>query len=203
MRKLIYSVTCTADGFIADADGACDFFRMEGEHAADLLEDFPETVPAHLHEVLGVPRGNRRFDAVLMGRSTWEVGASIGLTSPYPQLKQYVFSRTLRETPDPAVELVADDAVARVRALKEEAGKDVWLCGGAALAHALFEEIDELILKVDPVVIGSGVPLFRGRVKPARLEVTERRSYANGFVRVHARVVHPSRSGRLARSMVG
>jgi dihydrofolate reductase len=127
----------------------------------------------------------------------------IGLTSPYPQLKQYVFSRTLRETPHPAVELVADDAVARVRALKEEAGKHVWLCGGGALAYALFGEIDELILKVDPAIIGSGVPLFRGEVEPARLEVTERRSYANGFLRVRARVVYASRSGRLARSTDG
>jgi dihydrofolate reductase len=36
------------------------------------------------------------------------------------------------------------------------------LCGGARLAGALYDEIDELVLKVNPVVLGTGTPLFRG-----------------------------------------
>ena len=190
MRKLVYYVAITIDGFIARDDGSFDCFLSEGEHLADLSNSFPETIPAHLRGLLGVRAENQRFGAVLMGRATHEVGSRIGVTSPYPHLRQYLFSRRLKESPDQAVELVSEDAVAKVRDLKRQAGKDIWLCGGGELAAQLFPEIDELILKVNPVVIGSGIPLFRGTVAPATLELTDSKSYSNGFVLLHYRVKH-------------
>ena len=69
-----------------------------------------------------------------------------------------------------------------MRALKAEAGQDIWLCGGAELAGALFIEIDELILKINPVVIGSGIPLFDGAAENRPTVLTEHKVYANGFV---------------------
>ena len=189
MRKLIYYIACTADGFIAREDGSFDCFLSEGEHFADLLKYFPETVPSHLRAVLGVDTGNQHFDAVLMGRKTYEVGVKAGVTNPYPQMKQYLFSRSLPKTPDVAVELVSTDAVAKVRELKQESGKDIWLCGGSELAKQLFPEINELILKVNPVLIGAGIPLFRGEIKTAALEVVDSKNYDNGFRLVHYQVV--------------
>ena len=190
MRKLIYYVACTVDGFIARLDGSFDCFLTEGEHFADLFASFPETIPSHLREVLGVQAENQRFDAVLMGRTTYEVGASVGITNPYPQMQQYLFSRSMKKSPDEAVELVSGDAVGKVRELKQGVGKDIWLCGGGELAGQLFAEVDELILKVNPVVIGAGVPLFRGEVKATAVVVTEGKSYSNGFRIVHYRVKH-------------
>ena len=159
MRKLIYYVACTVDGFIAREDGSFDCFLTECEHPADLLESFPETIPAHLCGMLGVRAENKWFDAVLMGRKTYEVGLEVGVTSPYPHLKQSLFSGGMSESLDEEVQLVSGSAVARVRDLKQESGKDIWLCGGGELAARLFPEIDELILKVNPVLIGSGIPL--------------------------------------------
>jgi len=188
MRDLKYYVACTVDRFIAREDGSFDFFLAEGEHFTDLLESFPETIPGHLREALGVHAGNRWFDAVLMGRATYEVGLKIGVTNPYPHLKQYLFSRSMRESPDPAVQLVSGDALAAVRALKEQAGKDIWLCGGGELATTLFPEIDELILKVNPVLLGSGIPLFSGVIEQTSLELAESKSYSNGFLLLRYRV---------------
>jgi hypothetical protein len=42
-------------------------------------------------------------------------------------LRQYVVSRTIRESPDPAVEIIAGDPLAKVRELKQEDGKGIWL----------------------------------------------------------------------------
>jgi dihydrofolate reductase len=161
---------------------------MEGEHFADIFGHFPETIPGHLRDVLNVHGENQHFDSVLMGRATYEVGLKIGVTSPYPHLRQYLFSRSMAESPDPAVELVSGDALARVRELKQEEGKDIWLCGGGELATHLFPEIDQLILKVNPVVIGSGIPLFRGAVETAALELADSKRYGNGFMMHRYRV---------------
>ncbi|MBW4635929.1 MAG: dihydrofolate reductase family protein [Iphinoe sp. HA4291-MV1] len=190
MRELKYYVACTVDKFIACEDGSFDFFLMEGEQVAYLLENFPETIPAHLRDTLGISAENKWFDVVLMGRRTYEVGLKEGFTNPYPQMKQYLFSRTLKESPDKNVELVSTDAVALVRKLKTQTGKDIWLCGGGDLATTLFSEIDEMILKVHPVLLGSGIPLFSGVVKQTKLELTDSKIYNNGFMLLHYRVKH-------------
>ena len=80
MRKLIYYVARTVDGFIAREDGSFDCFLSQGEHFADLLRDFPETIPSHLRQALGVRVENWHFDAVVMGRKTYEVGVAVGVT---------------------------------------------------------------------------------------------------------------------------
>ena len=69
-----------------------------------------------------------------------------------------------------------------VRQLKAETGKDIRLCGGGRLAAGVFGEIDELILKINPVVIGSGVPLFAGAVDTKRAGLLVHTVYTNGFV---------------------
>jgi dihydrofolate reductase len=84
-------------------------------------------------------------------------------------------------SPDPAVTLHTADPVDLVRRLKAEEGRDIWLCGGGALAGALIGEIDELILKVNPIVIGSGIPLFEGVATLRRAEPIEHTTYPNGF----------------------
>jgi dihydrofolate reductase len=185
MRKLVYYVAVTADGFIAAEDGSYDAFLFEGPQAADLLADFPETMPTHLRAPLKITAPNQRFDTVLMGRATYEVGLKDGVKSPYSHLEQYVFSSSLRESPDPAVRLVSSDAVKLVRSLKAREGRDIWLCGGGKLAASLATEIDELVLKLNPVVIGAGIKLFGGAVAPIKLALKERKIYDNGYLRLH------------------
>jgi dihydrofolate reductase len=70
-------------------------------------------------------------------------------------MKQYVFSRSLKESLDRNVELVSKDHLAFVRELKQQPVKDIWLCGGPDLATTLFSEIDEMILKVHPILFSN------------------------------------------------
>src|SRR6185503_3533372 len=173
MRALRYYVACTADGFIAHADGSFDGFLMEGEHVADFLESY------------------KWFDTVLMGRKTYEVGLREGKTNAYPMLRRYVFSRTMKASPDPNVTLISQNTVEVVRGLRREAGKDIWLCGGADLAGTFSREdlIDELVLKVHPVLFGSGIPLFAGAIQQSALQLVDSKVYGNGVVLLRYRVV--------------
>lgn len=172
MRALTYYVATSLDGYIADADGGWGDFPAEGDHIAHFFESLAW------------------FDTVLMGRVTYEAGLAMGVTNPYPMMRQIVFSRSMTESPDPAVELCAGDAVERVAQLKAEDGKPIWLCGGAALARSLWRAglVDALIVKLSPVVIGRGVPLFGGDgVDPSRLVLHRSERFESGVMRLHYR----------------
>lgn len=165
MRTLTYYVATTLDGFIAGRDGGDPsgpdgFFTVTPDYLEHMIAAYPETLPVHARQALGVTAPGTRFDTVLEGRRSYQVGLDAGVTNAYPHLRHLVFSRTLGRGADPSVEIVDGDPVATVRRLKEEDGKGIWLVGGAELAGALYPEIDELILKVNPVTIGAGIPLF-------------------------------------------
>lgn len=181
MRKLKYYIASTIDGFIAHEDGSFDGFLMEGEHVSDYLAAL------------------QQFDAVLMGRKTYEVGVKEGVTNPYPHMKQYVISRTLKTNPGEAVTVVADEVDDLVRNLKAEPGQDIYLCGGGELAKTLLaaQHIDEIILKVNPVLFGTGIPLFASGQPPiptTRLQLSDHNIYSNGLVLLFYNVLYDSAS---------
>ncbi|GAA1600386.1 dihydrofolate reductase family protein [Streptomyces globosus] len=165
MRRLVYYIATTLDGFIAGPDGADPtgpngFWPIAEDYIEHLVAEYPETLPVHARQALSVTAEGTRFDTVLEGRRTYEIGLAAGITDAYPHLRHLVFSRTLTELPDPAVELVSADPVATVRELKQQDGKDIWLIGGGELAGSLYAEIDMLVLKVGPLTLGDGIPLF-------------------------------------------
>lgn len=94
-------------------------------------------------------------------------------------------SSSLRQPPDLAVHVIERDPLSFVRQLKERPGRALWLCGGGKLAASLFDAIDEVIVKINPLLLGAGVPMFAGEVRPTALRLIERKVYANGFVRMH------------------
>ncbi|MFI1382235.1 dihydrofolate reductase family protein [Embleya sp. NPDC020886] len=165
MRKLTYLVGTTLDGFIAAEDGGFDFFPVGEDVVAHLVAEYPETLPAHIapHVGVGPDTEFRHFDTVVMGRATYEPGLHAGFPNPYSHLRTYVVTGSITESPDPAVTLVADDPVAKVRELKAEpTGKGIWLAGGGRLAGTLMGEIDELVIKTYPILIGTGIPMVSG-----------------------------------------
>lgn len=158
MRELTYSVATSLDGLIAAPDGDFSAFPVEGDHMAVLFDEFVDTMPGHVLRALGREAHGERFDTVVMGWNTYTPALDVGIDSPYPHLRQIVASRTRRELPV-GVEH-SPDPVATVRELKAEEGAGIWLAGGGALAASLVDEIDRLILKINPLVLGSGIRIF-------------------------------------------
>jgi dihydrofolate reductase len=185
VRKLIYFIASTVDGFIADPDGDFGFFPLEPALLNFVAAEFPETLPTHVRAHLGLDAPNRVFDTLVMGRGTYEPGLALGVTSPYAHLKQYVFSRSAKPAPEPEVEIVSGDPVELVRRLKREDGLNIWLCGGGDLAAQLLPEVDEVIVKVNPVLAGNGIPMLRGDFNPTGLALLSTRPLDDGVVVLH------------------
>jgi dihydrofolate reductase len=114
----------------------------------------------------------------VMGRKTYELtrthrGASMrGVTS-------FVFSRTLSQSDCPGV-TVSDDPSRTIPALKEEAGKDIWLFGGGELFRSLLELglVDRVSVAIVPVLLGGGLPLLPDSLSRAQLRLEEERVYS-------------------------
>jgi len=180
MRELTYYVAVSLDGYIAGPDGQYDAFPMEGDHMQVLMDEFTETLPVHVQDALGLTVRDPRFDTVVSGWNTYEIGPREGFPSPYSHLRQVVATRRHR-VDVPGIEVTADP-VATVRAMKEEDGLGIWLCGGGDLAATLAPEIDRLILKRNPVVLGAGIPLFAGPYEPRAFRLEGTRVFESGVV---------------------
>lgn len=185
MRELTYYVAVSIDGFIAGPEGEFDFYPTTEAYAASMNAAYPDVVPSHIREqvdLADVP--NKHFDTVVMGRGAYDPALKEGFTSPFGHLRQYVFSRSLTESPDPEVTVVATDPLEKVRELKAEEGLrlGIFLCGGGQLAGQLLPEIDKLVIKNYPVVAGSGVPAFATDFNPTQFTLTGCQSFDNGCV---------------------
>ncbi|MCH9648802.1 MAG: dihydrofolate reductase family protein [Deltaproteobacteria bacterium] len=166
MTTLTYYIAASLDGFIAHDDGSFGGFSWDDEVVSDFLADLGS------------------FGTVLMGRKTYEVGLREGKTSPYPAMRQVVFSRTMQKSPDEAVEIVGGEIVEFVQLLKAKVDKPIWLCGGAEVASALMGAglVDSVVVKLNPVLFGSGIPLFHDVVDQTALELKATKVYDCGVV---------------------
>jgi len=145
----------------------------------------------------------KTVDVILIGRKTYEAMLGYGQTS-YPGAKNYVFSRSKKKSAaltktlaskkksDKNVEIVTADATKFVGDLKQKKGKGICLFGGGELAKGLFEAdlIDEVILNIHPVLLGSGIPLFHEMKKQIDLEFLDCLILKGGYLAVTYRVKH-------------
>ncbi|GAA3149550.1 dihydrofolate reductase family protein [Streptomyces rectiviolaceus] len=166
MRKLTYFVAVSIDGFIGDRSGDAESFMpfVDEEFLEFLKAEYPETIPTEGRRMLGLQDLEKKhFDTVVQGRGSYRLALDADITSPYGHLREYVASTTLDKSPDPNVEIISGDLVRKIRELKREDGEfGIWLCGGAKVAGELRDEVDELVVKTYPVLLGTGMPMFGG-----------------------------------------
>ena len=175
MRKVVFGGAVSLDNFIARKDGGVDWLLWSKE-MNQIMKDKWATI-----------------DTMVMGRKTYEVAQRMGGGPKHPGVKTYVFSRTIKKPNTAELTFIADDAAAFVRRLKEEEeGRDILVMGGGVLAHSLFEAdlIDELGFNLQPVLLGSGIPLFYEMSRQIDLELKESQQLSNGCVYVTYKVKH-------------
>ena len=164
MRKLVLSVAVSLDGLIEGPNGEYDWCIIDPDF--NWKEFF------------------NRFDTVFVGRKTYEMSLAMGGSPPgFPKFKEYVFSTTLDKVRDGSI-LIKENIKAEVENIKNEKGKDIWLFGGASLTTSLmnFGLVDELLLAVHPIILGSGKPLFKNISERINLRLTDSKSYSSGLL---------------------
>jgi dihydrofolate reductase len=168
-RRIHYQVATSLDGYITGPSGEIDWIVPEPTF------DFE----AHF----------ARFDAFLVGRRTWQEMQGMG--GPVPPGQVIVFSRTLRQADHPKVEIVADGVEARLRALRAETGKDIWLFGGGELFRSLLElgQVDTVELAVIPVLLGGGTPFLPPTTRRHALRLVAHEAYPSGMTILSYEVV--------------
>jgi dihydrofolate reductase len=181
MRKVTFGGANSLDNYFARKDDSVDWLMWSNE-AASVMKNFWKTI-----------------DTVVMGRRTYEVALRMGAGGgAYPGVKNYVFSRTMKQKPASNVEIISEDAAEFVRKLKSQEGKDICVMGGGLLAKSLLEAnlIDEIGFNIHPVLLGSGIPLFHEMNHQIDLELIDFKAFKNATLLVSYRVKHPRKKKR-------
>jgi dihydrofolate reductase len=166
MRKLIVANLMSLDGVQTDPRSWASAY-FDDEAADSSLEQL------------------RAADAMLMGRGTYEYFAPAWpqATGPYADrvnaIRKYVFSSTLTTADWTNSTIVSGDPVKEVAELKASGSGDLVIYGYTRLAQTLHEHglVDVLKISVHPVMLGTGVPIFRpGPTRELRLTDVERKA---------------------------
>lgn len=167
MRELIIAEFITLDGVIQAPGGADEDTEGGFTHGGWTHPYWHDDIGKHFFQAFS------NADALLLGRKTWEIHG--GAFEPMPAgnpfgdamngIRKYVVSTTLKSASAwRNSALISQDVIDSVRDLKQQTGKNIMLDGSSVLAHALIENdlVDEYMLHVYPIVLGSGKRLYPG-----------------------------------------
>ena len=178
MRKLIYSMGVSLDGFIAGPDGEIDWSAPDVE-LHRFHNEQTRKLGAHLC-------GRRLYEEMLYWETAEENPSAAEhereFARIWKRLPKIVFSTTLEKVVGNA-KLAGDGVADEVARLKREPGKDLAV-GGAGLAATCIELglVDEYRLFVSPVVLGGGTPFFPALERRIDLELVETRTFGSRVV---------------------
>ena len=183
MRKVVVCTNLTLDGVMQGParpdEDTRNGFQLGGWGA-------PYAAMTHAGHVFA------NADALLLGRRTYEDFYNVWPNRPdspfTPWLNgvtKHVVSRILREPlPWMNSSLVGGDAAAGVRALKQQPGKNLLVMGSGELVRSLIGEqvIDEFVLLIHPIVLGSGTRLFAEAGPSVKLTLASSTATPTGVV---------------------
>ncbi|MFO7298804.1 MAG: dihydrofolate reductase family protein [Actinomycetes bacterium] len=178
MRRVVYMMNVSADGYITAPAGGIDWSVPSDE-----------VFRFHIQRIRGVDvhlLGRKLYETMLY----WETAADqpglsddeLEWTRLWNALPKVVFSRTLN-TVIPSARLATGSLEDEIRKLKAEPGDGEIAIGGANLAAqaAALDLIDEYAMIVSPVLVGGGIPYFPQDGRLVTLEMVDAREFGGGF----------------------
>jgi dihydrofolate reductase len=183
MRKVILQEFVSLDGLAAGPNNSVDFIPASTQGDSSFGEEQLELM--------------NRIDTLLLGRITYSMfagywpnvteGPEKEFADKFNGVPKVVFSKTLERAPWGnwnEARIVRGNALDEVRALKQQAGKDMLVSGSITLAQGLIDSgvVDEYRLVICPVVLGDGRPLFHDKVAPILMKLASTKALDRGAV---------------------
>ena len=105
----------------------------------------------------------------------------------YNRVSKVVLSRTMSEKGLDNTRVIGDNLSDNINQIKKQDGKNILIFGSPRASHSLLGEglIDEFWLFVNPVLLGQGIPLFKGVTEMTKLNLLESRSFSCGVIALH------------------
>ena len=184
MRKLIFFMHTSLDGFVAGLKGEMNWIKVD-----EGIFDFVATM-------------TDKADTALYGRKTYEMMQSYWPNAAkkpnaskhdkehsawYNKVSKIVLSTTMNEKGLDNTKVISGQLANNINKIKKEGGKNILIFGSPGASHSLLNEnlIDEFWLFVNPVLLGEGIPLFKGVPGITKLNLIETKTFSCGVIALH------------------
>lgn len=166
MRTVMLYIAMSLDGYIADKHGGIAW--LEDCVDAQVGTSFSEFI--------------KDIDTILMGRTTYDQITTQLMPDAWPYDKQHtiVFTHEKKDNTS-RCSFCAQPIEEVITTLRQQTGKDIWICGGAKLIHQALaaHQIDRIWITIMPTLLGEGIPLFQTRMAKDTLTLLHDQSYGN------------------------
>ncbi len=166
MKKIILNLAMSLDGFIADQDGGYDW--IHGHDTASSDEYTPADFALFLNNIDVVVMGRKSYDECGVGGFE-DKTVYVATRNPLPNYDNVIF--------------VQEDICAFIQTLKQQTDQSIYLFGGGILVDNFIKSdmIDEYVIGIVPIILGTGRPLFLENNPTIGLHLEEIKNY-NGVV---------------------
>ena len=168
-RNMVF-IARSLDGYIADRTGGLDWLYA---------------VPNPDHLDLGYEKFIKRVDAIVMGRTTFDMVNSFDMEWPY-KIPAFVLSSTIKSLPEELkdkVEILNGTLSKILDQIHERGFTQLYIDGGVTVQNFLKEDlIDEIIITTIPILLGGGTPLFGELPKEMEFEHMDSVLYLDAVV---------------------
>ena len=180
MRKVISFMHVSLDGFVTGPRNEMDWIIMDDEIFRDAT-DLEETDTA-LYGRVTYQMMESYWPTVLANASSTKL--ELRHAEWVEMANKIVFSSTLEKAEWNNARLIKKNIAEEVNKLKTQPGKDMMIFGSPTLTHSFihWNLIDEYKLYVNPVILGTGTPLFENVVQRIHLNLLSEKKYKSGVI---------------------
>jgi len=184
MRKVVSLMHMSLDGFVAGPEGEMDWIKFD-DQVFSYVDEFIKEADTGFYGPKTYQMMEAHWPGVL--KDPKAIGHQLNHAKWYDKAKKFVFSRNLNKLNNPTAELVKEDLAVTVADLKKSHGKNIVIFGSPGLVHSFTQLglIDEYIILINPVILGSGIPMFKGIVSRVNLKLISTVEFKIGVVGFH------------------
>lgn len=184
MRNVVLFMHMSLDGFAAGSHGELNWVSFD-EELKKYAESIVSKVGSPVYGRVTYQLMESYWPTVLKNPAATEY--EIAHARWIENVEKIVFSRSLKSVEWNNTKLIKDNVADEVLKLKQKPGKDLVVFGSPGLAHSLMELglVDEYQLTLNPVLLGSGIPVFEKIKSRSDLQLLEAKTLKSGVIGLH------------------